>query len=99
MTWAVDVACAGDARRGWTCFVVVRTGDERVSEHDVRVSPGDLARLAPTATDPSDLVERSFGFLLEREPPSSILRTFDLSVIGQFFPDYEATIRRRVRSR
>lgn len=33
------------------------------------------------------------SFLLEREPPTSILRTFDLTVISQFYPEYEATIR------
>jgi len=34
------------------------------------------------------------GFLLEREPPTSILRTFSLEQIGDYFPDYRATIRR-----
>ncbi|HET7704008.1 MAG TPA: hypothetical protein VFK35_11455 [Candidatus Limnocylindrales bacterium] len=63
------------------------------SEHEVRVTQADLARLAPGAVDPRDLVERSFAFLLEREPPSSILRRFDLPVIGRYFPDYEASIR------
>jgi hypothetical protein len=39
------------------------------------------------------LVERSFRFLLERESNTSILRSFELSVIGQYFPEYEKTIR------
>ena len=50
----------------------------------------ELGRRRP---DPTELVERSMAFLLEREPPTSILRTFDLTVIGRFFPEYEATIR------
>jgi hypothetical protein len=91
--WGVEVQCAGDRRVGWTCFAAIREAGRVVSEHEIRVAPGDLARLAPSATDPIDLVERSFAFLLEREPPTSILRTFDLMVIGQFFPAYEATIR------
>ncbi|MEO5940405.1 MAG: hypothetical protein ABIZ72_05530 [Candidatus Limnocylindrales bacterium] len=99
MRWSVDVECAGDARRGWTCFAAIRTGHELVSEHDVRVAPGDLARLSPRATDPTDLVERSIGFLLEREPPTSILRAFDLVAIARFFPEYESTIRTRPDSR
>lgn len=90
----VDVLCSGDSRGGWTCFVTIRDGDRRVSEHEVRVAPADLARLAPGAADPAELVKRSFAFLLEREPPGSILRSFDLSVIGRFFPDYEPTIGR-----
>jgi hypothetical protein len=94
VTWAVEVQCSGDRRVGWTCFVAIRESDRTVSEHEIRVGPGDLAHLAPGASEPIALVERSFAFLLEREPPTSILRTFDLPVIGQFFPAYEATIRR-----
>jgi hypothetical protein len=96
MTWTVDAQCSGDARRGWTCFAAIRTRGELESEHEVRVAADDLARLAPGADDPARLVELSIAFLLEREPPSSILRTFDLTVISRFFPEYEATIRERV---
>lgn len=99
MTWTVDVRCSGDGHRGWTCFAAIRARAELVSEHEVRVAPGDLARLAPAAADPTDLVERSMAFLLEREPPTSILRTFDLTVIGRFFPEYEVDIRKRVHTR
>ena len=90
----VDVACKpGPA--GWTCTVLV--GDPahgRRTKHEVTVTRADLARLAPGADQPDDLVERSFAFLLLREPKESILRRFDLPVIGRYFPEYEATIRR-----
>ena len=36
-----------------------------------------------------DVIARSFAFLLEREPNSSILRTFDLPVIQRYFGEYE----------
>jgi hypothetical protein len=72
---------------GWDCKVTVRNGSE--THHRARVSRADLARLAPGASDPVDLVEASFAFLLEREPKESILREFDLIVIGRYFPDYE----------
>jgi hypothetical protein len=72
---------------GWDCTVTVRNGGETL--HVVRVSRADLARLAPGASDPVSLVEASFDFLLEREPQESILREFDLIVIGRYFPDYE----------
>jgi len=39
------------------------------------------------------LIEKSFEFLLEREPNTSILRSFDLSVIRSYFPEYERTIK------
>ena len=93
MIWSVDVSCTGSPAAGWTCFVAIRDGGT-ASEHEVRVTNADLARLAPGAPDPTTLVERSFAFLLEREPPSSILRRFDLPVIGRYFPEYEASIRR-----
>ncbi len=39
----------------------------------------------------------SFTFLLEREPRESILRDFDPTVIGRYFPAYEREIRSRAR--
>lgn len=89
----IHVRCAGHATDGWTCAVALRDDGREVTSHEVTVRSADLARLAPDATDPTDLVERSFAFLLEREPPSSILRRFDLPVIGRYFPDYEAVVR------
>ena len=78
---------------GWTCLV--RLSDTRgSSEHGVRVARADLERLAPGADDPTDLVRRSFEFLLDREPKESILASFDLPVIGRYFPEFETTIRR-----
>jgi hypothetical protein len=77
-------------------MVTIRNGRE--SHHQVRVSRADLARLAPGASDPASLVEASFAFLLEREPMESILREFDLTVIGTYFPDYEREIRQRSSS-
>jgi hypothetical protein len=40
-------------------------------------------------------VRVSFGFLLEREPKESILPTFDLTVIGRYFSDFEREITHR----
>ena len=93
MTDAIDVECepTGDS---WTCFVAV-TGDGPPTHHAVTVSAADLARLAPDGATPDDLVRRSFEFLLGRESRGSILASFDLPVIGRYFPDYEATITRR----
>ena len=77
---------------GWTATVVVTDTDGSSSRHEVAVSRAVLDRLAPGADDPGDLVRRSFAFLLEREPKESILRSFDLPVIGRYFPDYERVI-------
>ena len=89
---AIEVDCLPSAD-GWTCDVGVADGGSS-SRHTVRVRRGDLARLDPGAASPDDLVGRSFAFLLEREPAESILRSFDLTVIGRYFPEYESAIRR-----
>jgi hypothetical protein len=79
---------------GWLARVTVTDyGSGR--EFEVAVSDAELARFAPASTDPGDLVRRSFEFLLAREPKESILRSFDLSVIGRYFPEFEREIRRR----
>jgi hypothetical protein len=92
---ATEVRCHGDRVSGWTCDVRVLDGGRAVSSHRVAVATEDLDRLDPGAADPVTLVEGSFAFLLEREPPGSILRSFDLPVIGRYFPEYETTIHRR----
>jgi hypothetical protein len=87
----VSVAPQAD---GWVCEVSVEHEGER-SQHTVAVTSEDLARWGrgdgPDAVE--ELVARSFGFLLEREPPSSILRRFDLSVIRRYFPEYDQQLK------
>jgi hypothetical protein len=86
---SISVSCDGDPNRGWTCQVTLREADRPVSAHTVRVRVTDLARLDPGATEPTELVTASFAFLLEREPPGSILPSFDLTDIARYFPEYE----------
>lgn len=82
------------------------SGDARAFALEVRINEGGtetthavslghelLARLAP-GESPEDFIRRCFAFLLEREPKESILRQFDVAVIGRYFPDFESTIRR-----
>ena len=87
----VDVRCE-PAAGGWTCHVTV-SGPGAPTRHEVTVGAHDLTRLTPGAADPTDLVRRSFAFLLEHEPKTSIIGTFDLMVIGRYFPEFEAEIR------
>jgi hypothetical protein len=63
--------------------------------YEVTVSAADRAELAAAASAEA-LVRESFAFLLEREPPGSILPRFDLGVIQGYFPEYRAEIRRRL---
>jgi hypothetical protein len=90
--------CEGSRDDGWRCSVTLREGDRELSTHRVGVRAVDLDRLDPGAQDPTALVTSSFGFLLERESAGSILRSFDLTDIARYFPEYEDEIRRRRRA-
>ena len=90
----VTVRCQPDAS-GWTCTVTVGD-DPGATQHEVAVAAADLQRLQPEAADPEALVRAAFDFLLTREPRESILRRFDLPVIGRYFPDWEADVGRRL---
>jgi hypothetical protein len=83
------------AEAGWTCSITVGD-DDAATQHEVSVTETDLDRLAPGSREPSALVEASFAFLLEREPRESILRSFELAVIGRYFPGYADEIARRL---
>lgn len=74
----------------WVCEVKVDQGRDHTT-HTVMVSGADLDRWAGGRgqEEAEDLVARSFEFLLQREPPGSILRRFDLSVIQSYFPEYD----------
>lgn len=82
---------------GWRCSVTVRD-DRGSSNHDVTVNAADADGLAAAtaAEDVERLIYETFDFLLEREPKESILRSFDLSVVSQYFPEYEHEIRSRL---
>lgn len=80
---------------GWRCSVVVGD-DPSATEHVVEVDRATLDDLAPGAT-PEELVRESFVYLLEREPRESVMRTFELPIIGRFFGDYPDEISRRLR--
>ncbi len=86
---AIDITIKRDEGSS-TATVRVNAGGEK-TEHIVRVADEDLERYG--ATDPIDLVRRSFEFLLEREPATSILREFRITDIERYFPEYPAVIR------
>lgn len=66
---------------------------QSTTTHTVSVTPAYARQLTGGKTSTETLIRRSFEFLLEREPNTSILRQFDLPVIGSYFPEYERTIR------
>ena len=83
----LDIAPLGAGR----FRVEVSEGGSRTS-HEVTVRPETVSALGWPGTL-EELLRRSFEFLLAREPKESILPSFDLSVIGRYFPEYEGTAR------
>jgi len=88
----VSVAERGDT---YQCDVTVEEGLGK-SQHSVTRERDDYERLTGGIASPEALVAESFRFLLEREPKESILRSFDLTVISRYFPEYEREIKKRL---
>jgi hypothetical protein len=93
----VHAEVRGDA---WLCDVTVDQSGRR-TRHAVTVRRADLERWADGSEreDVENLVARSFDFLLEREAPSAILATFELSVIQRYFSDYDDTFKEKRRAK
>jgi len=74
-----------------TFEVVVDAGT--TTTHKVTLKSTYYEKLTNKRVTPEVLVEKSFEFLLERESNTSILGSFDLPVIAQYFPEYERVIK------
>ncbi len=74
-----------------TYVVEVREGGTHTT-HTVAVNDEYASQISGDKIGTKELVVKSFEFLLDREPKESILRSFDLSVIERYFPEYPNTI-------
>ena len=64
-------------------------------QFEVTVHEEEAALLAP-GVELGELVAETFRFLLEREPVTSILPSFDINVIEGYFPGYRGEIGARL---
>ena len=80
-------------RQGDSFHVVV----DDTTTHDVRVPDDYVQRIGLPNVLRTELVRESFVFLLEREPKEAIMRSFELSVIEGYFPEYPLEIVKRLR--
>ena len=74
-------------------FTVKVTNDVSTS-HTVTVTNQSLTDLTDNNVTKAQLLEFSFNFLLQREPNTSILSSFDIRVISKYFSDYRDEVRR-----
>jgi hypothetical protein len=73
--------------------VVVREGTGE-TRHHVTMTKQTCDRLTEGRHTPQQCVEAAFRFLLDREPKESILRSFDVTVISRYFPEFERQLAR-----
>ena len=75
--------------------VQVEEGDVTTA-HRVVVPTALLDDLVMTDVDPVTIVEETFGFLLDREPATSILEEFSIEDVPRHFPDFYDELRARL---
>ena len=79
-----------------TTFAVT-VEDRTTTTHTVTVTKEYWQELTGGSIPPEKLVEKSFKFLLAREPNTSILGTFTLPTIQRYFADYESVMRKMLK--
>ncbi len=77
-------------------FTVTVKESRGQSSHRVSLTTDYYQKLTGGMIGEEELVKMSFQFLLAHEPKESILGEFDLPVIGRYFPQYEAEIKKRL---
>ena len=73
-------------------FEVIIYADQETI-HKVFISNQTYLDLTSKKISKKELVKFSFEFLLEREPNTAILSSFDLIQISKYFPEYFAELR------
>ena len=71
----------------------VAVNEKNSTSHNVTLTDDTHQNLTNGKVSKKELIEFSFKFLLEREPNTSILSSFELSVISEYFPEYIKTVK------
>ena len=71
----------------------VTVAETSTTTHTVTITDQSLNDLTDNNVTKTQLLEFSFKFLLEREPNTSILSSFDINVISKYFSDYRDKVR------
>ena len=73
---------------------LVEVSDNIKSSHNVIISDKVYQELTNSMISKYELLEKSFVFLLDREPNTSILTNFEIQIISHYFSDYTNCVRR-----
>ena len=72
----------------------VTVAETSTTTHTVTVTDQSLYDLTDNNVTKTQLLKFSFNFLLDKEPNTSILLSFDINVISRYFSDYKDEVRR-----
>ena len=72
---------------------LVEVSDNVKSSHNVVISDKVYQELTNSMISKYELLEKSFAFLLDREPNTSILTNFEIQIISHYFSDYANCVR------
>ena len=72
---------------------LVEVSDNVKTSHNVVISDKVYKQLTNGVISKSELLEKSFEFLLDREPNTSILTNFEIHMISHYFFDYANCVR------
>ena len=72
----------------------VTVAETSTTTHTVTITDQSLNDLTDNNVTKTQLLKFSFNFLLDREPNTSILSSFDINVISRYFSDYKDEVRR-----
>lgn len=89
----ITVSSIKENVKGWVLTVVLEDGEQ--SSYTVSIDQAYWRELTNATVTPEDLVKASFEFLLEREPASAILSSFDLRIVARYFSEYEIEMQKR----
>lgn len=90
----IEVSRAADDGSTLRFHVRVSDDDGGATDHVVTLSRADHEWLGGGYPSPEAFIQACFVFLLERESNESILRSFDVSQISTYFPEFDQEIPR-----
>ena len=73
---------------------LVEVNDKVKTSHNVVIHDKVYQQLTNGEISKYELLEKSFEFLLDREPNTSILTNFEIQIISHYFSDYANCVRR-----
>jgi len=94
----VTITASNKTLTGWQFTVNIRIKDldkGSSEEYKVQIQLDETAyvRLTARQINPEELIVKSVNFLLRRESARNILKSFNITEISRYYPDYDEMIK------